>query len=321
MNSTLLDIKNITKTFNNGKVKALNNVSLSLDKGKIVAIVGESGSRKTTLIRLITGLETQDAGSINFKNKVLSSETVFIKPEKRNIGMVFQEYALFPNFNVFDNISYGISKNIDISEDIVYIDGMLKNYDGVIATGSNNTSRYFDYYFKNKKSIIRKNRNSIAILDGTENENELSLLGNDIFTYFGLGCRNVSKLYVPKNYSFDSFYNSIFKRSDLINNHKYANNYDYNKAIYLMSEYKFLDNGFFMIKEGNDLHSPISTINYEFYDDISILKDSITKQEKEIQCIVSKLKIENKVDFGETQNPSLSQYADNIDVMSFLLTI
>ena len=214
-----------------------------------------------------------------------------------------------------------ISKNINISEDIVYLDGMLKNYDGVIATGSNNTSRYFNYYFKNKKSIIRKNRNSIAVLDGTENENELSLLGNDIFTYFGLGCRNVSKLYVPKNYSFDSFYNSIFKRSDLINNHKYANNYDYNKAIYLMSEYKFLDNGFFMIKEGNDLHSPISTINYEFYDDISILKDSITKQEKEIQCIVSKLKIENKVDFGETQKPSLSQYADNIDVMNFLLTI
>lgn len=141
MNSALLDIKNITKTFNNGKVKALNNVSLSLDKGKIVAIVGESGSGKTTLIRLITGLETQDAGSINFKNKVLSSETVFIKPEKRNIGMVFQEYALFPNFNVFDNISYGISKNIDKKErtkevlELVALSGLEKRYPHELSGG------------------------------------------------------------------------------------------------------------------------------------------------------------------------------------------
>jgi iron(III) transport system ATP-binding protein len=141
MNSKLLDIKNITKTFNNGKVKALNNVSLSLDKGKIVAIVGESGSGKTTLIRLITGLETQDAGSINFKSKVLSSETVFIKPEKRNIGMVFQEYALFPNFNVFDNISYGISKNIDKKErtkevlELVALSGLEERYPHELSGG------------------------------------------------------------------------------------------------------------------------------------------------------------------------------------------
>ena len=214
-----------------------------------------------------------------------------------------------------------ISINNELSKKIIYIEGKLQGYDAVIATGSNNTSRYFEYYFKNKKSIIRKNRNSIAVLDGSENEDDLSLLGDDIFTYFGLGCRSISKLYVPENYCFDLFFNSIFKWNDLINSHKYANNYDYNKAIYLMSEYKFLDNGFFIIKEGVDLHSPISTINYEIYDDVSILKDSITKQEKEIQCIVSKLKIANKVDFGETQNPSLSQYADNIDVMNFLLTI
>ncbi|MDB4212792.1 acyl-CoA reductase [Flavobacteriaceae bacterium] len=207
------------------------------------------------------------------------------------------------------------------SDKVVYLDGMLKDYDAVIATGSDNTSRYFEYYFKNKQSIIRKNRNSIAILDGNETDEELKSLSHDILTYFGLGCRSVSKLYVPKGYNFDSFFNSIFAYKDLINNHKYANNYDYNKAIYLMSEYKFLDNGFFMIKEGNEMHSPISTINYEYYDNISHLSEKIKQQEENIQCIVSNIKFEGRIDFGETQNPSLNQYADNIDVMNFLLTI
>jgi hypothetical protein len=207
------------------------------------------------------------------------------------------------------------------SERIVYSDSFLKDYDGVIATGSDNTSRYFDYYFKNKNSIIRKNRNSIAILDGEESGCDLKSLSNDIFTYFGLGCRNVSKLYVPRNYNFDSFFNSIFRYKELINNHKYANNYDYNKAIYLMSEYKFLDNGFFIIKEGKEMHTPISTINYEYYDNISVLREKINQQEDKIQCIVSNIEFEGKVDFGETQNPSLNQYADNMDVMNFLLTI
>jgi hypothetical protein len=207
------------------------------------------------------------------------------------------------------------------SERIVYSDSFLKDYDGVIATGSDNTSRYFDYYFKNKRSIIRKNRNSIAILNGEESDDDLKSLSQDIFTYFGLGCRNVSKLYVPKNYNFDLFFNSIFCYKELINNHKYANNYDYNKAIYLMSEYKFLDNGFFIVKEGNEMHSPISTINFEYYDNVSILKEKINLEDDNIQCIVSNIEFKGKVNFGETQNPSLNQYADNIDVMKFLLTI
>lgn len=207
------------------------------------------------------------------------------------------------------------------SERIVYSDSFLKDYDGVIATGSDNTSRYFDYYFKNKRSIIRKNRNSIAILNGEESDDDLKSLSQDIFTYFGLGCRNVSKLYVPKNYNFDLFFNSIFCYKELINNHKYANNYNYNKAIYLMSEYKFLDNGFFIVKEGNEMHSPISTINFEYYDNVSILKEKINLEDDNIQCIVSNIEFKGKVNFGETQNPSLNQYADNIDVMRFLLTI
>lgn len=214
-----------------------------------------------------------------------------------------------------------ISKNNKLSERVTYLDGMLKNYEAVIATGSDNTSRYFEYYFKNKQSIIRKNRNSIAILDGNETDDDLKSLSYDILTYFGLGCRNVSKLYVPKNYNFDSFFNSIFDYKDLINNHKYANNYDYNKAIYLMSEYKFLDNGFFMIKQGTEMYSPISTINYEYYHNTTLLEKSIKQKEDNIQCVVSNIQFKGKIDFGQTQNPPLNQYADNIDVIEFLLTI
>ena len=206
-------------------------------------------------------------------------------------------------------------------ERVEFTEGVLKDFDAVIATGSDNSARYFDHYFSSYPHLIRKNRNSIAILDGNETDEELKSLSHDILTYFGLGCRSVSKLYVPKGYNFDSFFNSIFAYKDLINNHKYANNYDYNKAIYLMSEYKFLDNGFFMIKEGNEMHSPISTINYEYYDNISHLNEKIKQQEDNIQCVVSNIKFEGRIDFGETQNPSLNQYADNIDVMNFLLTI
>lgn len=141
MNNILLNIKKLTKTFNNGKVKALNSISFSVNKGKILAVVGESGSGKTTLIRLITGLETQDKGIINYNDKVLSSETTFVAPEKRNIGMVFQEYALFPHFNVFDNIAYGISKNKDKKErvaevlELVALTGLEKRFPHELSGG------------------------------------------------------------------------------------------------------------------------------------------------------------------------------------------
>ena len=216
---------------------------------------------------------------------------------------------------------YLISIDNRLQNKITFVEGKLEGFDAVIATGSNNTSRYFEYYFKKKPSIIRKNRNSVAVLNGKETTEDLIALGEDIFRYFGLGCRNVSKLYIPKNYNFDLFFNSIFCYKELINNHKYANNYDYNKAIYLMSEYKFLDNGFFIVKEGNEMHSPISTINFEYYDNVSILKEKIYLEDDNIQCIVSNIEFKGKVNFGETQNPSLNQYADNIDVMRFLLTI
>ncbi|WP_334113338.1 acyl-CoA reductase [Paucihalobacter sp.] len=197
----------------------------------------------------------------------------------------------------------------------------LPTFEAVIATGSNNTARYFEYYFKGKPSIIRRNRNSVAVLTGEENEQGLKHLSEDIFRYFGLGCRNVSKLYVPKNYNFDAFFNAIYSWKDIINHHKYANNYDYNKAVYLMSEYDILDNGFFMVKDDASNASPISTVFYEHYNSVNELKSKLLNDKELIQCIVSLPDLDIGIPFGSTQNPQLWDYADNVDTVDFLLTI
>ena len=216
---------------------------------------------------------------------------------------------------------YLIQREPSLADKIEFIDGKMENFDAVIATGSNNTSRYFEYYFGNKPNIIRKNRNSVAVLTGNEAEEELKALGEDIFRYYGLGCRNVSKIYVPKDY--DQQNNNLYyvRSSKLIHQHKYANNYDYNKAVYLMSEFKILDNGFLVLKEDEALTSPISALFYSHYDDESSLRKELEALEEQIQCIVSSGTIENKVNFGETQKPSLKDYADGIDTMEFLLKL
>ncbi|CAM4054240.1 acyl-CoA reductase [Flavobacterium sinopsychrotolerans] len=216
---------------------------------------------------------------------------------------------------------YIIAVQPELAENITFVEGKLENFDAVIATGSNNTARYFEYYFKDKPSIIRKSRNSVAVLTGNETKEQLTALGEDIFRYFGLGCRNVSKLFVPKGYSFVPFFEAIFAYQDVIHYEKYANNYDYNKAVFLMSNFKLLDNGFLTLKEDQSHASPISSVFYEFYDDINELKTRLESESELLQCIVADETIENSVDFGETQNPRLWNYADNIDTISFLLTI
>jgi hypothetical protein len=216
---------------------------------------------------------------------------------------------------------YIIAVQPELAQNITFVEGKLENFDAVIATGSNNTARYFEYYFKDKPSIIRKSRNSVAVLTGNETKEQLTALGEDIFRYFGLGCRNVSKLFVPKGYSFVPFFESIFVYQDVIHYEKYANNYDYNKAVFLMSNFKLLDNGFLTLKEDQSHASPISSVFYEFYDDISELKTRLQSENELLQCIVADETIENSVSFGQTQNPRLWNYADNIDTISFLLTI
>lgn len=204
------------------------------------------------------------------------------------------------------------------SEKIIFTEEKITDFEAVIATGSNNTARYFEYYFSKKPHIIRKNRNSVAVLTGKETENELFLLGKDIFTYFGLGCRSVSKIFVPNGYDFDKFFKAIFPYNLIINHLKYANNYDYNKAIYLMSLFKLQENGFLMLKEDTSYASPIATLFYEFYTDEIALKKKLENDSEQIQCIVAQGFTPSEIAFGETQNPALWQYADSMDTLDFL---
>lgn len=216
---------------------------------------------------------------------------------------------------------YLITIEPQLANKITFVEGKLENFDGVIATGSNNTARYFEYYFKDKPSIIRKNRNSVAVLNGQETKEQLIALGEDIFRYFGLGCRNVSKLFVPKDYSFDAFFEAIFEYQDVIYYEKYANNYDYNKAVFLMSNYKLLDNGFLTLKEDSSHASPISSVFYEYYDSLAEIEKRFETEADTIQCIVSNNLVQNSIPFGQSQLPQLWDYADNVDTISFSLTI
>ena len=198
----------------------------------------------------------------------------------------------------------------------------LENFDAVIATGSNNTARYFEHYFSQVPHIIRKNRTSVAVLDGSESKEDLMRLGEDFFRYFGLGCRNVTKIYTQKETQIQELIEAIFPWGEnIVQQTKYANNYDYNRAIYLLSKDKFYDNNFVLIKEDEALHSPIAVLHYELYDDLEDVKTTLKNHEEEIQCVVSKLNLENRIDFGQTQHPTLTDYADGIDTLAFLSKI
>ncbi|WP_336690764.1 MULTISPECIES: acyl-CoA reductase [unclassified Chryseobacterium] len=198
----------------------------------------------------------------------------------------------------------------------------LENFDAVIATGSNNTARYLEYYFKNHLNIIRKNRTSIAVLKGDETEEELKLLAEDIFRYFGLGCRNVTRLFIPQDFVLDRLFESFLDFQEIINHNKYANNYDYNRAVYLLNQDKFWDNNFVMLKEDEKLFSPLSVINFSRYSSLDEVKSFIAENEENIQCVVAKDELGlDSIKLGEAQHPGLNTYADNVDTMKFLSVI
>lgn len=211
--------------------------------------------------------------------------------------------------------------------------------DAVIATGSNNSSRYFEYYFAKKPHIIRKNRNSVAVLSGKEGREDLIRLSEDIFRYFGLGCRNVSKIFMPEKYDPAFFLDSIGHWKEIINHNKFANNYHFNRTMFMMDRVKFLDNGFLLMKEDGRLSSPVSVLHYEFYKDSDQLMGLLTERQDEIQCIVSQ-NLYNPVffgpeaqkppghagslqfvPFGQAQSPGLSDFADRVDTMKFLSSL
>ena len=206
-----------------------------------------------------------------------------------------------------------------LGERIRFVEDKLGSVDAIIATGSNNTSRYFQYYFGRYPHIFRKNRNGIAVLTGNETDEELALLADDIFIYFGLGCRSVSKMYVPAGYDFDKFYRTMEKYHPVANHNKYANNYQYYRSVYLMNLVEHLDNGFLILKKDKGFSSPVSTLFYDHYDDLEDVKRQIKENKEKIQCVVAAPGTDlPAIPFGQSQHPEAWDYADNMDTIKFL---
>jgi hypothetical protein len=204
--------------------------------------------------------------------------------------------------------------------DRIHLEELLKNKQAYIATGSDNSARYFNYYFGKYPHLIRSNRTSVAILQGDESTTEMQALGHDIFDYFGLGCRNVSKVFVKNEEQLTQFLDAIQSFEWVANHHKYFNNYEYNKSIYLVNETPHLDNGFLLLKESADLVSPIGVLFYEVYEDENALMAKLSTLSSHIQCVVgnSNLPIPGIISFGQTQYPAPWDYADGVDTLQFL---
>lgn len=201
----------------------------------------------------------------------------------------------------------------------------LKDFDAVIATGSDNTNRYFEYYFRQYPKILRKNRNSVAILTGEESDTELQALANDVFAYFGFGCRNVSKIYVPVGYNFEKLFPNFNKYAWLHQHTKYMNNYDYNRTILLLNKTPHFANEFVMLVENESIPSPIGNLNFEYWHDDKVLNSKLKQSADKIQCVVSaepgRWQLPSSVKFGQSQHPELWDYADGVDTMQFLLSL
>ena len=202
--------------------------------------------------------------------------------------------------------------NGDAKHQIVFAEN-LKNCDAYIATGSNNSSRYFEYYFSKYPNIIRRNRTSVAILNGDETTAELNLLADDMQLYYGMGCRNVTKLFVPEGYDFIALLDALRKYNHFSDFHKYRNNYDYQLALLIMNHKFYMTNDSIILTENESVFAPVSQVNYSSYNEQKTLIKSL-QSNADIQCIVGK----DFIPFGQSQSPSLTDYADNIDTMQFL---
>jgi len=215
-----------------------------------------------------------------------------------------------------------IDKDPIFNERITISENRVTNFDAIIATGSNNTNRYFEYYFSTCPNILRKHRNSVAILDGSESFEELEALADDVFVYFGLGCRNISKIYLPQNYNFDNLGLAFQKYIHLKDHFRFANNLDYQYAVLSMNTIMHINLGNLFLEEIKELHAPVGIVNYEYYNDVENLKTMLEAKSDQLQCIVSHIDgISGSIPFGKTQRPNLNEYADNADTISFILNL
>ncbi len=206
--------------------------------------------------------------------------------------------------------------------DCIEIAERLKDFDAVIATGSANTVRYFEYYFGKYPNVIRGSRNSVAVLTGNESNEELENLGFDVFSYFGLGCRSVSKLYVPRDYNFNKMFEAFEKFKEVANHNKYRNNYEYHKSLLLLNREHHLDNGYLIVREDKALCSSVASLNFEYYDHTSEVEKILQNNKESLQCVVANEGVvAGTLPLGASQKPMLWDYADGIDTMSFLLNL
>ncbi|MBS1646222.1 MAG: acyl-CoA reductase [Bacteroidetes bacterium] len=289
-------------------LKALQGIAFMLDEKEMTAFaVNIKEPVQAKVVAVIMAGNIPLVGFHDFLCVLLSGNKILVKPSSNDTILL-----LFL-------IEWLIETEPSFKEKISLSESKLSCFDAVIATGSNNSALYFEKYFGKYPHIIRKNRTSAALLTGNETPEELGLLGHDIFDYYGLGCRNVSKLWVPKNYDISLFFKSIFGFSEVIQNKKYANNYEYNRAIYLLNNEKFLDNNFILLKKSESLHSPIAVLFYEEYENTEEVLMKLKKKEKEIQCVVSLVNTDfSPCFFGASQSPKINDFADNVNTLAFL---
>ncbi|MAX79476.1 MAG: acyl-CoA reductase [Crocinitomicaceae bacterium] len=282
----------------------LKEIVASLDKGALKQWSSELPEENRTP-KTIGVIMAGNVPMVGFQDLL----SILITGNKAKVKLSSKDEVLIPFwFNILSEI------NNAFKNDVAFFENRIGEVDAMIATGSDNSSRYFEHYFGKYPNIIRKNRTSVAILTGDETEEELHELGRDIFTYFGLGCRNVSKIYVPKEYKLDAFFEGIIKWDKVADNKKYYNNYQYNRTVYLLNREQILDNNFVILKEEEALVSPIGVLFYERYGSLEELTQKLKAKEEHIQCIVGK----NNTNFGNAQSPQLDDYADGIDVLSFI---
>jgi hypothetical protein len=287
--------------------RAINSIAEELTKENLIkwtnAYPELQQERKPLKVGVIMAGNIPLAGFHDFLSVLISDNNLIAKTSSKD-----NELIIYIN-NILCSINPGFASRTEFTE------GTLSDFDAVIATGSDNSSRYFEHYFSKYPHIIRKNRNSIAIIEGDETDNELESLGIDIFSYYGLGCRNVSKIYLPKGYDLTTLFRHWEKYDWVISNVKYANNYDFNKAVFLVNKEPFQDTGHLLLKEENKISSPVSVLYYEFYESQEAVKKQTELLKEKIQCIVGR----HNIPFGQAQSPHLWDYADGIDTIEFLL--
>jgi hypothetical protein len=294
---------------------ALENISISLDKSKLDLFI-QPYSEKLVNMKTPGRIGVVMAGNIplvgfhDFLCVLLSGHRFLGKSSSQDSHLLPAIAELL------------IMINPDFGNLILFSEERLTGFDAIIASGSNNSYRYFEYYFGKYPHILRKNRNGVAILSGTETGDEMAGIADDIFIFFGRGCRSISKLYLPEHFDFELLAEPLKKYSHYIDYHKYGNNYNYYKAIYLLDKVPFIDIGHALLVENSEIASPVSVIYYEYYQDLPKLKDKLTAMEEQIQCIVCRdPKVSGSIKPGQSQHPELWDYADGIDTMEFLLNL